>query len=427
MEITVEKLKQSRIKTTAVIPPDALKHAEEQALTRLGNTMDIKGFRQGKAPLPLIRERVKPEDLLEETVRILLPEIVSASLEKSGAKPILRPSAGIASQNPLTITLTFVERPTVFLRKPEKIDVEQKSVAEAGAADVEQFIRKILLQDRTENPVDRPAARGDTIRMSLTAKDDKGKQVDELTIERLSILLGSEDLLPELEAHLLSMKKEEKKTVTVAFPLNHDIVTVRGRKITLEIAAKEVAEVKLPELTAEFIKIRLGAECTPEAFRADVRGMLTRQRKTEEMKRREEELYRKVREATTTDLAPELIDAEVQGMLEDLIERLKKQESTLEQWLKSTKKEWKDLVEEMRKIAVDRITLRFGMQELAKSRKTEPTDEEISSAIKEAEKSGAHAGHHHPAEDSAPGGALYEEIRFELQMQKLVRGIVGEI
>jgi len=427
METTVEKLKQSRIKTTTVVPAEIRKLAEVSALTELGQGMDIKGFRQGKAPLELIRERVKPDDLLEYTIRHLLPEIMTGALKTSGAKPIIRPAANITSRDPLTIELIFVERPPVTLKKPEKISVAQNPVTGATPAEVDEFIRKILVQDRTEAPVDRSAASGDTIRMSLGAKDEKGNPINELVTSHYNILIGSEDLLPELEPHLIGMKKDEKKTVTIPFPADHDITTVRGKKVQVDIAVKEVASVKLPELTAEYIKNRLGAERSPDVFKADVKEMLTSQKKNQEMKRREEELYEKVRQATSVELAPELIETEVRGMVEDLVERLKQQQTTLEQWLKSTGKNQKDVLEEMRKIATDRITLRFGMQELANAKKIEPTAEEIEAAIKTAEKSGAHAGHHHPEEDSRPGGALYDEVRWELQMQKLVKEIVGEI
>jgi len=427
MQPIVEKLKQSRIKTTIVISADDRKKAEEAALVKLGQNIEIKGFRQGKAPSSLIRERVKDDDLLEQVVSYLLPGIVTESLKLSGAKPVIRPVANIKSFDPLTIELIFVERPAVILRKPEKISVEKKKPQEATAEEINDFIKKIMMHDRTETLADRPAAKGDLVRMSLSAKDEKGTMVQELVIGHYNILMGSDDLLSELEPALIGMKKGEKKTAEVSFPQDHDITTVRGKKIQVEMNVKEVAEVKMPELTAEYIKTRLGADRTPEVFKADIKEMLTRKNREQELKRREEELFEKVSQSTSVDLAPEFIETEVREMLHDLGERLKKQQMTMEDWLKSTGKEAKTVTDEMRKIAADRITLRFGMQELAKHLKTEPAEDEIKKALAEAQKNDSHAGHHHPEEDSLSGGALYEDVRWELTIRKLMEEIIGEV
>lgn len=345
METTFKKLPSSRISTTTVVTADERKIAEEQALKSLAKRVSIKGFREGMAPPDLVRQRVKPEDVLEETVRALLPKVMAEALKLSNAKPIIRPATNIASLDPLTIILTFVERPAAELKKPEKITVEKKPMPEASSEEVETFIGKLLMQDRTEPPAD-PAT------------------------------------------------------------------------------AKEKSDTKLPELTAEFLKSRLGVDRTPEAFRTDVKQMLTGQKRNAEMKRREEELYTKVREATKIDIAPELIDAEVQEMLADLQHRLKEQESTIEKWLETTGKKWEAVVEEMKSIAKDRIILRFGMQLLADFRKAEADPKALEAALAAERAHIKDHGHDTPDSELQPGGNVYEQMRWEKRMQKLVEGMI---
>ena len=153
--------------------------------------------------------------------------------------------------------------------------------------------------------------------------------------------------------------------------------------------------------------------------------MLTTKQKNEEMKRREEELYAKTKEATQVEIAPELIDTETQEMLSDLQDRLKKQEMTLEQWLKSTGKEAKDVIEEMKGIAKDRIILRFGMQALAEWKKMEPDATKLAQAIAE-ERKQAESSHSIREEDWKPGGNAYEQILFNLRMQQLVQEMIKD-
>lgn len=307
--------------------------AEQGALLSLAGRTEIKGFRTGKAPSDKVRERVGAERVLEETVRFLLPSVLKEALEKSGAKPMLRPAASVASTDPLTIELTFVERPTVSVKKPNSVKVEKKTIAEATTDDVDAFVKKILLQDKNE------------------------------------------DLLPEL--------------------------------------------------TQEYLKSRLGSGVTPDAFRSDVKKMITDRKRSEELQRREEELYDNVRAATTVDLAPEIIDAEVEDMAADLRSRLKQQGMTMDDWLKSSGKEASAVIGEMKGIAESRIKLRFGMQELASKLGIEAAPDAIASAITSAKAAAKKDGCDRAENETEPGGTLYEHIRFDLTMQALVQKMIG--
>lgn len=425
METKVEKLKESRIRTTTIVPVEAKKIAEEQAVLSLGKKVRIKGFREGMAPPAVVREHITAEQIQEEMVRVIMPTVVTEALKTSNAKPIIRPSASVESLDPLTITLLFVERPVATLKKPEKIAVEKKALTDASTDDIDHFVHTLLMQDHTETMVDREAKKGDIVKIGLVAKEKNGTPIEELTIGNYSVMIGHEEFLHVLEPHLVGMKKGEKKNTTVDFPKDFDITTVQGKKITLDITVNDVAEVTLPTLTAAYLHSRLGAERTPEAFREDVKQMLTTKQKNEEMKRREEELYAKTKEATQVEIAPELIDTETQEMLSDLQDRLKKQEMTLEQWLKSTGKEAKDVIEEMKGIAKDRIILRFGMQALAEWKKMEPDATKLAQAIAE-ERKQAESSHSIREEDWKPGGNAYEQILFNLRMQQLVQEMIKD-
>lgn len=425
METKVEKLKESKIRTVTVVTEEERSAAEKQALERLAEQVEIKGFRVGKAPADKVRERVGEERLTEETVRVLLPKVLQDGMEKSQAKPILRPAATIESTKPLTISLIFVNRPPVTVKKAASIKIEKKALPEPTDAEVETFLKKVLLQDRTETPVERPVQKGDAVRLALSS-NIKGKPVEELTVPNYGFILGSEELLPQLETHLIGMKKDEKKTVTIDFPKDHDIPALRGNKVSVEITLKSVGEVKIPELTQEYIKTRLQTDKTPEALRVDIRKMLGDRKRMDEMKRREDEFYDKIRAATSVELAPELIDAEVQEMVRDLHERLGQQNITMEDWLKSTGKDEKTVVEEMRGIAKSRTTLRFGMQQMAEEIKIEPDPESLSAALRAAEQQAKTSGTNVGSDAFVAGGPVYENIRYEMKMQTLRDRLIAD-
>ncbi|MDD5056080.1 MAG: trigger factor [Candidatus Peribacteraceae bacterium] len=426
MEISIEKLKQCRIQATVIVAEDERRKAEEAALAAIGQHVRVKGFREGKAPAGIVRGQAGEERILEETVRRLLPQMVRSALEKSAAKPIMQPSASVKSTSPLTVTILFVERPTVILKKPDSITVEKKRTTEVTEQDIARVLRRMMEHDITETPVDRAAANGDSVQLSLKSTDKDGKPVEELTVDRYKTLIGSEELLPEIAKAAVGMKKGDKKTVTIPFSKTHDINGLRGKTVTVEMTATVVNAVTLPELTQAFIKTRFGVERTPEGFKAEVKEMLAKQRKNDEMKRREEEFFKAVRAATTVDLAQELIDAETREMLHDLEERLKKQEMSLEQWMKMTGKKPNELGEEMKKIAIDRITLRMGLQEFVEKKKIELTEEEMKKLIDPIKEHADKDGHPIPEEELKPNGGVYEQVRWEQRMKRAVEEAVRD-
>jgi trigger factor len=425
MDITVEKLKDAKIRTVTVMTEDERTAAEKEALNQLANHIEIKGFRAGKAPHDKVRERIGAENLIEETVRVLLPKVLKAALEKSEAKPILRPSANILKKDPLTIEIVFINRPAVSIKKPEKITVEKKKPADVTTKDVDGFISKVLEQDRTETPVDREAQKGDVVHFAIKTTK-KGTQVDALTIPAYDMVLGAEETLPELEEHLIGMKKGDSKTAQITFPKDHDIEAIRGEKLQVEMTLKSVATVKVPELTQEYIKERLKTDKTPEALRTDIETMLASRRMEEEMRRREEELYEKIRAATSVEIAPELIETEVQDMVRDLHERLEKQGTSVQDWLQMTGKTEKSVADEMRDIAKSRTILRFGMQELADALKIEPEADVLSAALVSAQAHAKTSGSRAKPEDFLLGGTVYENLHYELRMRALQKHFLGQ-
>ncbi len=424
MEITVEKKKDSRITTTIVIGTEEHKDAESKALRSLAERVNIKGFRAGKAPDAMVRERVGEEDVVEETVRVLLPRIFKEALAKSGAKPVIRPSANIVKKNPLTISLTFVERPDVTLKKPDSITVEKKAVS-VSDDEIEVFIKKILMHDKTETLVDRAAKKGDSVKVALTTKDKEGKEVKELTVGNYTLILGEEELLPELEEPMLGMKKGEVKSVEVSFGKEHDIPSVRGKKLSVSITVHSVSEIALPTLTGEYLTSKLKIEKSPEEFRKDIKTMLQSQKQDAEMKRREDALYEAVKLATVVKLPEELVDAEAQDILADFVERLKEQGTSLEDWMKQSKKEPQKLLDEMKEISVSRSTLRLGMQELAKHKKIEAPEALLQQGIEQSREHAMSQNRKVSDEEFLPGGSMYEQIRFDLIMRTLVETMIG--
>jgi trigger factor len=373
-----------------------------------------------------VKEKVKPEMLLEETVRMLAPDLITETMKEHDLKPIISPKLTVLKGEPLSVELLYVERPQVKLHKPDAIKLPKKEAPKAEAKEVDEFINKVLAQDRTETPVTRPAAKGDLVRMQMSAKNLDGSPMTELDKLPYSSTLGSDDLLPELEPALIGAKAGDVKAVSPTFSKDHTIPSLREKTVHLELAVSGVFETKLPELTQEFIKSRMGMDKSPEEFKKGIQEALSEQNKFKFAKEREEEFFDMIRKATKVELAQEIIDNEVQNMLADLDRNLQRDNVTLDQWMEQTGKQPKQLLDEMRDIATSRITLRFGLQEFIKHKEVKIDDAELKKGIDAAKAMAERDGGTVSDADLKPGGDIHAQAEWELQVRAVMKEALGE-
>lgn len=419
--MTVQRAKDARITVTVTVENDRASKAEAQALRSLAAQANIKGFRPGKAPLHLVQAHISPDSLRDAMLKNLIPEILRAALQETNAHPILQPFVSLKSEKPLVLEIVLIEEPIATIKKSSKVRIEKKPLSAASDAEVDTFIQRILRQDQTTTPVDRAAQKGDRIVMSLRSTDAEGKPFEPLTIEQYPVHIGEETLIAELNDHAIGMKPGETKNVTIDFAADHRLPVVQGKKLSVNIEAREVHSVTLPALTAEYLAKKIGTEKSPEAFRSDVRDMLTARTKDEEMKRREDQLYDAITNATSVELPSELIDAEAQNLLLNFVSRLQEQKTSLESWMATAKKTPAAVMEEMRSIATGRLKLRAGLRAMIQEQNIRPSDDDIMAAWQQQRNDNDHA-------DAAatPNDAEKASIAFELSVRRLVESLIAD-
>jgi trigger factor len=379
---TLERLKQSRSQLTITFDEAAYADAERAALQQIGQNVEIKGFRAGKAPESALREKVDQDRLFEESVRLLLKDELPRLIEEHKLEPIMPPRVEAVSRLPVTLKLTIVERPQVTVKGLDQIKVERKE-PKADPKDVQRVIDSVLSEQRTVKVVEREARDGDQVTVKFTAQDAEGKAVEGLTADNYAVTIGSSKLLPGFEPMLVGLKKGDAKEFKLTLPEGFAMEHLRGKEVTFSVEAQRVEEVKLPELTDEFAQKHL-QNPTAAGFRAMVEESIVSQERQFEDMRREQKLMEEIRDRTEVDIAPELLDEEVNALIQDLQQRLEAQNTTIEQWMKSQDKSTEQVMEDLRKQAEQRIKLRFGMTKVIEERKVELTAEERTNAVEDA-------------------------------------------
>ncbi len=377
----VERLAQGRVQCSITFGEEQRAKGEASALQMLAAGVTVDGFRPGKAPLDVVRQRVNPERLLEETIRALLPETISALAAEHKITSIIPPRIEAVSENPLQVRLTFVEKPAVTLNGAEKIKVDAKPVA-VDDKDVERVVAAMRDEYKTAKEVDRPAKSGDQVTVDFWAEDAEKNRIEQLTATQYQAVIGSNTLLPGMEDGMIGLTKGAAKDVTVTLPEKHQLEALRGKSLTFHITASKVEELSAPELNDAFAQEKFQL-ATLQALKDEVRSTLEREEATGERVRREREVLDALRKATTVDLAPELLEAEERVMLEDLRQRLEEQGLDFAEWVKRSGKTNEEIAKDLRERATERLTLRFGLEKLIEQKNVAVSEQEMDAAIRQ--------------------------------------------
>jgi len=91
MKTSKQKIEKGMVTLVVTVPQTEVKQAETKALTELGKNMTVKGFRKGKAPVDMVRQQVKTDELYSRMLTLLLSQELPKAAKKYDLKPIGNP------------------------------------------------------------------------------------------------------------------------------------------------------------------------------------------------------------------------------------------------------------------------------------------------------------------------------------------------
>ncbi|RMD68560.1 MAG: trigger factor [Gammaproteobacteria bacterium] len=324
MHVSVEAGEGLERRIRGEIPPEQIEEAVQKRLKSLAKRTRIAGFRPGKVPLSVIRQRfgkqARKEAIAELVQSSLFEAIQRESLRIAGAPQVeAHPessSKGVAYEAVVEVL------PEITLASLEGFTVE-KPVAEVTEEDVDRVL-EVLRKQRTQwVEVDRPAQEGDRVTFDYKATID-GEPFEGSEAQGVKVVLGSGELLPSFDENLLGVKAGETRTFKVAFPEDYGIKEVAGKEAEFTVQVKAVEEPKLPELDDEFAKSFGIQEGGLQALRQEVRETLEKELKRAIEKKVKEQVMDILLKAHPIELPKAMVQEEVQRMMAQLKEQLPK-------------------------------------------------------------------------------------------------------
>jgi trigger factor len=276
MQVTVESTGTLERKMRVELPAERIEKEVEDRLQRVGRTAKIKGFRPGKVPATVVRQRYGSQ-VRQEVLSDLMGQSYRDAVQQENLNPVAQPQIEpeVAGGDTFAYTATFEVLPEVTLGKLDEIAVTTPDV-EITDADCDDMIENLRRQKATWAAVERKSANGDRVIVDFEGTLS-GEAFEGGSGKEVPVALGEGQMLPDFEKALVGVKAGDEKSIKVKFPKDYQAEDLAGEKADFAITVHRVEEQELPPLDDELAKLYGVEDGGLEKLRADVRENMGRE------------------------------------------------------------------------------------------------------------------------------------------------------
>ena len=255
MQVSVERQEGLERTLRVEIPSDRIEQAVEERLNKLQGQVRLDGFRPGKVPMRVVRNRYGGQ-VRQEVMGELIQSTLQEAVSEVQLQPAGTPQIDTADEQPddggMSYTATFEVYPEIEVAEVSGLQVE-RPVASVEESDIDNMIETLRMQRQTFEEVDRPAAQGDRVVIDFVGRID-GEAFEGGSGEDTPVDLGQGRMIDGFEEQLEGIRTGETREIEVTFPTDYNADQLAGRAATFEVTCKSVQSGALPEVDEEFAR-----------------------------------------------------------------------------------------------------------------------------------------------------------------------------
>ena len=341
----------------------------EKACRRIAQSVNIAGFRKGKAPRNIIERHVGVEAVKREALDAMLPRVFTDVIREKDYELISEPtltSYTLETGKPCTVKVQFELRPEVKLEAYKGLTVEcEEYVTEADAMDKELARLAERYAEMVKVEEERKTNANDIVMIDFEGSAN-GELIKGGAAKNYMLDLAHSNFIPGFAEQLVDKELETEFTIQVKFPEEYHDEKLKGADAEFKITIHEIKEKKVPELNDELAK-KLGDFKTLDELKADIQKYLDGTAKAENEKRSYEAIFNKILDGAQMDIHDAMVEREADAMMQEMKMRAAQYGQDFEATLE---KEGKDKVrKEMETEALSRIKNSLVVPKIAKDEK----------------------------------------------------------
>ncbi len=419
MQHKIKNLPKAQVELEITLSAQEMEIFWQAAKKNLAESVQLKGFRPGKAPAGVLESPEAKDELYNEAANSAIKKTYPDILAEEAIEPIGKIEVEvlkIAPANEFIYRLKVVALPKPQLPKYKEIaSAVQKGKKKLGVSkeEMEEAIGWLRKSRAKINPVERPAQKGDLVEVEInSALADK-----ELTKAAgpESFILGEGHFLPGFEEQIENLKIGDKKNFKLKTPADYWDKDLRNEELSFEVKLNKVSERQLPELNDEWAK-SLGRFNNLEELKKSIDEGIIFEKESKERERLRALTLEKIINETKVELPDVLVENEIEHRLHEIGHLAQDNGMTLNDYLKKINKDEKSLREDLRLEAEKTLKGALVLRQISRLEQLEPKTEEIEMAMNEFLK---HYSDQKEAEKNIDRAALFEYTRERLTNEKV--------
>ena len=350
MKYKVKKISEFESSIEITVDFDDLEDKKDEAISKIGKSLKVKGFRPGKIPKNIVIREAGEDYVLEEAIDIYLPEQIFEILNKEEISPAVRPVIKDLKKEKKSFKIEVLITLWPKLSKLPKLDqtVEVESI-EPTEEEINEQIDRIKLQFGEVQKVERPAKESDYLLLNISGSEN-GNELKDFNYQDYLYELGSALLTPSLDSKL------EGVSSGAIIKFNDDIPALAKSNIEISVLVKEIKEKIMPELTDDWVSSVTEFDTVKE-MNEELYKNIESVKKRQIANQYQGLLTSKLIEESKLELPEQLVIAEMDSILQNFMNELQQNNIKIEDYLQITGLTEETLQEDLKNQATRNLSM----------------------------------------------------------------------
>jgi len=383
MKVEVEKQEEQHLaKINLEVPAEQANQEYNKAWKRLGQRLNIPGFRRGKAPRAIVEKTVGVDRIKQEAMDRLFPHLFADAISEHQLDIVAPPQIEALKfdlAEGIAVKAVVELRPEAKL--PELANLKLEVPEFKLPADAEEKELRAIVERLTslEPVIDRPCEKTDIVNIDFSGSVN-GEAIKGGSAKNYRLDLAQSNFIEGFADQLVGHRIGEEFTINVTFPQNYHDTTLAGKAAEFKVKINDISRKVVPELSDEVAK-KVGPFETVEQMKEEVRTLLRQSEEQENDFRKQKAVVDHVLSLADVQIPENMINREAKLLMEEVQQRLKSQGMSWEKFLDAEGHEstWENLRQEANKRI--KTSLVFGA--IAKQEGMQVNEEEFSGTVTE--------------------------------------------
>lgn len=379
MKVTMEKVSELSRSMNVTVPAEEVSEQFETRLSLIQKQVKISGFRAGKVPMSVIRQRFG-EQVKQEVMQELVASSMPKAFDSEKVRPATQPAIDfgeVEESKEFAYTLNFDVLPEVKPTGYTGVKLT-KDVADVTEKKVDEMLERLCEVRRSYKAKAKTGKAAMTDRVTIDAQgyDKKGGEtVENTNLSAHPLELGSNAFIPGFEEGLVGTKAGDSVELDLEFPENYHVKDLAGKPIFFTVTVTTIEKREIPALDDELAK-SFGSD-SAEELRSRMKDDLANDLNGAAEQRMKRGLFDVLDEKNNFEVPASMVEAEFNAIWTQFTQDLQQRGASLD----SLDKSEDEYRKENRELAERRVRLGLLIAEIAKTEEIQVTAEEMKAEV----------------------------------------------